>query len=383
MSELSVFMHPRAFWIGKYTGVSRYVCELIQGLLDKGVEVQLPILDTPNGYLRKADFFPLVSQGSPKESLLWKCLSQVPMCPEWAELARRQMLRTQSLKALKTFRYDLVHPTHNNSTEILPHIKKTPLVITIHDMTHELFPQSFSPADPSARRKREFARRADRIIAISRRTKEDAVRILGVDPDIVDVVYHGNSLTLPRIPLAHIPPLPERYVLFVGKRAGYKNFENFIKAFSIIHQKAPELHLICVGGGAFSDEENRLIAELRLASFVRQLPADDALLATLYSKAEFFVYPSLYEGFGLPLLEAFSCGAPVVCSDASCFPEIAGDAALYFDGNSVENIAEAMEEAFLNETLRSKLRKKGTERLTHFSWAKCAEETLTSYQRVL
>lgn len=382
-STLSVFMHPRTFWFSKFSGVSRYVCELSEELFKRGIQVHIPITNTPNEYLKQSSFFRETSAETCPAPLYVRALNNVLKSTPLREKARRHVLRHEALKALRNGVYDVIHPTHNNATEILPLIGNTPLVITIHDMTQELFPGSFAKHDPSRFRKQRFASRADRIIAISECTKNDIVRLLNISPDKIDVVHHGNSLVLPANIEAMDISLPSRYVLFVGGRNGYKNFSRFAEAFSKVAANDNTLRLICAGGGAFTSNEMKLLNQLQIAERCEQRWVTDEELAILYNRSLCFVYPSEYEGFGLPILEAFSCGAPVLCSHASCFPEIAAKGAEYFSPCDIQEMAACMNLAIESADMRQRLRDAGKLRLADFSWHKTAEKTIESYLKAI
>ncbi len=379
----SIYFHPRAFWYTRFSGVSRYVCELAYHLMELGVNVHIPIKHTPNEYLRRSDLYPSTSVATPSLPLWWHLASKIAYRTRWAEPFRRLELRQQGLEFMKKGNFDILHPTHNNATELLPYIGKKPLVITIHDMIHELYPAVFPATDPSAERKKQYAERADRIIAISECTKNDIVRILHIDPDKIDVVHHGNSLVLPPEHEHMQIPLPERYVLFVGQRHGYKNFTRLARAVARLMEKDDSLHLVCVGGGAFNSTELALLESLRMRHRAKYISLTDEELAVTYNRALAFIYPSEYEGFGLPILEAFACGAPVVCARASCFPEVAGDAAQYFVPTDIDEMTYQIEQVCYNNTNRSQMRTAGAMRLNNFSWNRSAQKTLDSYLKVL
>lgn len=382
MTPLSVYIHPYIFFHGRFGGIARYVCEVAAHLEQYGVELHLPISDTANEYLKKAPFFPRTSaevQANP----LWVKAFQKLIQWKYPDKARHFGFMRQAIGALKAGRYDLIHPSYTNAADLLPHIGKTPMVVTIHDMTHERFPASFLPCDPTARRKKLYVERATRIIAISENTKKDLIDILHVDPGKIDVIHHGNSLLLPPEPWEGRLNVPEPYFLFVGKRGGYKNFDLFAKAFADVAASHPDLHLICAGGGDFSRQERELIRQLHIENKVCYRALSDEELALCYQRSIAFVYPSLYEGFGLPILEAFACGSPVLCSNASCFPEIAGAAALYFEGHDRDSMSHAMHSILQSESSRQSLISRGALRLKSFSWDKCAKETRQCYDRAV
>ncbi len=380
---MKLFIHPYIFYQGRFGGIARYVCELAMQHEKMGVDIHLPIAQTENTYLNAAPFFTRTSAATPSAPYWLQMAARLMPTAHLRQKAQRYRYRYQALQALKQGSYNLVHPSYTNSTEILPHLGKTPLVITVHDMIHELYPEAFAPNDPTAERKAQFVKQAQRIIAISHKTKEDLVNICGVDADKIDVVYHGNSLELPPLGTYCEPQLPQRYILFVGHRFGYKNFDTLLKAFSIIAAQDKELHLLCAGGPDFSVEELKNMQALSIRERVQRRQVSDAELALMYKHALCFVYPSRYEGFGLPILEAYACGAPVICAQASCFPEIAGNGALYFRPDSTDELVNAIETLIHSSAERERLLAAATQRLTQFSWQKSAEETLAVYRKVL
>lgn len=380
---MEVFMHPCTFWYGRFSGFARYHCELAAHLMQLGANVHIPIRETPNENLKTAPFFPQTSAEAPGIPLAARAIRLMLSLTPYGEKASRHALRAEIRKYMRAgHRFDIIHPTHTNAYDLIPFIGKTPLVLTVHDMTHEIYPHLFKN-DPTAQRKLDYARRADRIIAISDCTKRDLVAICGIEPEKIDVIHHGNSLVLPADAATRAMDLPERYVLFVGKRPGYKNFDTFMKAFAALAAEDRELQLVCAGGGAFTESERELISALHLDGRVSQRWVTDEELAILYNRSQVFVYPSAYEGFGLPLLEAFSCGAPVLCAKASCFPEIAGEGADYFPADDAAAMAAAMQKVLDSSDYANALRTRGAQRLTRFSWEKCAKETKETYQKAI
>ena len=177
-------------------------------------------------------------------------------------------------------------------------------------------------------------------------------------------------------------PLPARYLLYVGDRAGYKNFTRFITAVTPLLHQDKELFVICAGGGEFKLAERELFHRNRISGNILQRPATDPQLNTLYRKAMMFVYPSLYEGFGLPILEAFSQNCPVAMSNSSCFPEVGGNAVVYFDPYAPDDMLKAIQSIVDNGKLANDLTQRGQERLRHFSYEKCMEKTLEIYRNI-
>lgn len=382
MNPISVYIHPYIFYQERFSGIARYVCELAAHMERLGVKIHIPITETKNEYLLRAPFYPRTS-AEVRDLPAWRKMLRSLIALRYPEKARKYGSMCQAIDALKRGKFDLIHPSYTNAADLLPHIGKTPLVVTVHDMTHELFPESFAPHDPTALRKKLYVEKASRIIAISENTKKDLVELYHIDPDLIDVIYHGNSLVLPSPDEEIAIDLPDNYILFVGLRGAYKNFDTFLRAFAAVASEKPELRLLCVGSGPFTKQEHALLHQLRIDDRAEQRALSDSELALSYKHARAFVYPSLYEGFGLPILEAFSCKAPVLCSRASCFPEIAGNAALYFDGKDPDSISRCMLDVLDSEKTREDLIAKGTERLRLFSWQRCAQETLRSYELAL
>lgn len=252
-------------------------------------------------------------------------------------------------------------------------------VVTVYDMIYELYPHDYATDDPTARNKAIAIQKADWVICISEHTRKDMIRLLNVPEQKTSVIYLGNSLTanVPSPALVHSP-----YLLYVGKRGGYKNFRTALQAFA----REPILHtqfsLVCFGGGKLTREEEGLMTALGVKEKVFLHDGDDFMLANLYTHAAALIYPSLYEGFGIPPLEAMHYGCPVVVSNASSIPEVVGDAGLYFDPLSEEDIAEKLKAVVLDSSLRSTLIARGKERVRQFSWEKCASETLMVYERL-
>ncbi len=267
-------------------------------------------------------------------------------------------------------------------------------VLTVHDLSFIRVPEC---ADPNLRAYLNKAvprsvHRADLVLADSQNTKDDLVELLGVNPQRIEVIYPGveerfrpieDQALLENVRRRY--NLPTRFILGLGTLEPRKNFPRFIEAFASLQvSKFASLHLVIAGRpgwlyeGIFAAVE-RLGLEGKVAfpGFI----ADEDLPA-LYNLAELFVFPSLYEGFGLPVLEAMACGTPVVCSNTSSLPEIVGDAALTFDPLDVTEIAAKIEEVLHNEALREEMREKGLQQAAKFSWERTAQETLEVYREV-
>ncbi len=288
-----------------------------------------------------------------------------------------------AINRLKKNKYDIVHVTWYKSfyLPIIAKKKNRPAIImTVYDLIHEMV-QDRDPvmAKGVTDRKRTMSI-VDGIICISENTKRDLLKYYPKLKKVpIKVIYLGASLvesSLPRI-------IDENYILFVGNRKDYKNFANFAMAVAPILKKDNKLFVFCAGGGAFDMDEIKLLKQQGVYKQFIQKSVSEEELASLYKNAECFVFPSLYEGFGIPILEAFGYGCPIAIHNGSCFPEIASDAAEYFDGNSVDEIRHSIEKILYNEGFAKNLVEKGKKRFELFSWEKTAEETSEFYRSII
>lgn len=361
---MKVFYDHQVFSWQRFGGVSRYFVELVNHL-PGDVEAEFPAMLTENVYLGS------LGESAP-ETRKWN-FGNFRVRKQLYERVDRVVARRRIVKG----GFDLLHPTYYDPYFMKR--RKVPYVITVHDFIHEKYPDFFRDASKVIANKRRVIEGADGIIAISEHTKHDLVEIYGIDPSRVEVIYHGAS------PLSSTPMpvegVTEPYVLFVGDRTKYKSFDVMLEGFAGLHRRQPEYRLICAGT-PFSVAEEAVIAKMGLSGSVRAVTVNDHQLARLYGHAACFVFPSAYEGFGLPILEAWSAGAPVVLRDASCFPEIGGDAAVYFDGSG-EELSGKMEEVIVDAGLRSRLREASDARLRDFTWEKTARLTADVYRKII
>jgi glycosyltransferase involved in cell wall biosynthesis len=282
-----------------------------------------------------------------------------------------------SVEALKRGDFDLFHPTYYDPY-FLDVLGNRPFVVTIYDMIHEKFPENFWSEDPTGERKKRVALEAALIIAISENTKKDILSAYEIDPGKIRVIYLGSSLRKGAIEGID---LPDNYILFTGMRHGHKNFGFFAATIAELLIAKPDLYLVCTGP-QFSREEAALFSNLGIAKKVLHRFAPEAALYSIYSRARCFVFPSYYEGFGIPILEAFEAGCPVLLARASCFPEIAGDAALYFDPREGQELLDSLSELLKSESLRGELIAKGRKRLRDFSWDLTYSRTMDCYREI-
>lgn len=294
--------------------------------------------------------------------------------------------------AMARERIHLLHEPHY----VLPPATRCRRVVTIHDCIHLMFPQYLPNrlAPLYARAAMWTAtRQADRIVTVSEASRRDIVRLCGVAPERIEVIYNALDRRFSDPPdEAHIDRVRQRYqldrpfLLYVGNIKPHKNLERLIVAFALARAAGPDdLRLIVIG-----DELSRYpvlrqtVHRHQLDKHVRFLGFQPAsTLIAFYRLAHAFVFPSLYEGFGLPPLEAMACGTPVVTSNVSSLPEVAGDAALLVDPYDVEAIADGIRRIVHDEALRRELTTRGLERVRRFSWEAAARRTHAIYMAVL
>lgn len=284
-----------------------------------------------------------------------------------------------TINELEKGEFDIFHPTFF-SDYFLPYLKGKPFVLTIHDMTPELYPQYFKRDDIQILMKRKLAPLADAIIAVSENTKQDIMRILDIPENKIHVIYHGCSMSSS---IQCYSKFDFPYLLYVGDRKGYKNFIPFVKQIAPILKQNKEIHVICTGQ-PFNKEEIKLFKELRISNlFVNTWAETDADLYSLYHNAICFIYPSDYEGFGIPILEAYKANCPVLLNHASCFPEIAKDAAIYFNIASKNSLSDSLEKILsMNKKEKEDLLCIQRARLEDFSWKKSAKKLALVYESI-
>jgi glycosyltransferase involved in cell wall biosynthesis len=258
--------------------------------------------------------------------------------------------------------------------------RRARLTATIHDMTAWTMPE----LHPSANRRAEFsfadlARRADRLIAVSQCTKNDAVRVLGLDPDKITVIHSGVADAFfdpPPIDVRAKYNLTRPYVLFIGTIEPRKNIDTLIDAFQALPRYVRDSHdLVIAGPMGWASPQTR--TNLITARYLGYVPEPD--LAPLTAAATVFAYPSLYEGFGFPVAQAMAAGTPVVTSNLSSLPEIAGDTALLIDPRSQSALRDALARLLQSPTLRTDLATRARARAEAYRWPRCATESLTFF----
>lgn len=358
------------FYQQPFGGISRYFTNLASQLLEAGEAVNIFSPVYCNRYL-----------GSLPENIVrGHYIAKYP--PKTIRLvnAYNNVVSKHQIGAWKP---DLLHETYYSRASLAP--KKCSIVTTVYDMIHEIFKEDFSDGGRTSRLKLESINRADHIICISESTKKDLIEIFNVPHHKVSVVLLGFDQ------LSQNPHLKGSaadsyapYLLYVGSRAGYKNFTGFVEAVASSRGLLSDINIICFGGGSFDEVETAMFRRMGFKEGqILQISGGDELLGSFYRGAKAFVCPSLYEGFGIPPLEAMANNCPVICSNTSSIPEVVGDAGKYFNPSDVGDMCRSIESVVYDESVMRGLKILGSDRLQNFSWKKCADQTLAIYKQLV
>ncbi|MFI0347202.1 MAG: glycosyltransferase family 4 protein [Chthoniobacterales bacterium] len=338
-------------------GINRYIAEIISGLpenfhpfLFKKIERKLCVPKHPH---LKNFWMPIDTRFSPF-FMQWK------------------------LKSM-----DIVHPSYYQIYSSLSWDKMPcKVVITVHDLIMMRFADRYEKSSKVISAQKAAIKRADHIICISHSTRNDLLEKFPECEERSSVIHLASSLPQPDGSFSN--PFDKRYFLFVGARSFYKNFELTARAFALLYQKYSDLQLVVVGG-SFNEEENKLIHGLGISDGVKLVKhPDDSELALLYKYSEALIYPSEYEGFGLPPLEAMKMGVPVIALNISSLPEVIGAGGILIDPEKASPylLAEAAESLLTSESLCKRLSAAALQQESQFSWKKTVDKTVDVYNEL-
>ncbi len=362
------FDHQTFNW-QSYGGISRYYAILAQELLNNGQDVNIFAGIHCNNYLStlpsnivkgiKLNKYP------PKTGRFFQSVNQC--------LTNRQ---------INNWKPDIVHETYYS---FMPSFKRAlPRITTVYDMIHEIYSKNFSTRDKTTHWKKKTLGRVDHIISISHSTKNDLIDIFGIEENKISVIHLGVDLDFSCCPSGFNTKPSRPFLLYVGARGGYKNFHAVLQALSNSSQLKKDFDLVAFGGGKFTRDELNLISSLGFqGNNIQHIGGGDDKLKELYYLASAFIYPSLYEGFGMPPLEAMACSCPVISSNSSSMPEVIGLAGEYFDPTSFDELMNAVKNVVYSSTRADELRLLGKERIGLFSWEMTAKHTLDVYRKVV
>lgn len=362
MNPLRVALDYQIFSLQSYGGISRCMLSMFEAMAcESDIDFSLLAFTYSNEHVKEkvensmtSWYLPRLTKGERLRYL-------------FNDMATHYWIRRHSPKVIHETYYLRDHPW-------TPKVKT---VITIHDLTMEKFPQYSLGQTGMLEKKRKAIEYADHIVCISQCTRNDLLEFYELDAAKVSVIYHGSPTI--KLPIESLDRIIERpYLLYVGARGGYKNFSRLVEAFRSAPRLMRDFSLVCFGGGRLLADEYMGLS----TSQIHWVPGDDSLLPNLYKHASAFVYPSLYEGFGLPLLEAMELGCPVVCSNTSAFPEVVGKAAAMFDPTDVESIRSALEGVLFDDGYQTILAEAGLARAQLFTWRNSAKKHAEVYKSI-
>ena len=357
--DYSIFFHQ------KYGGISRYFLNLQEQFLKKNIETKIFAPIHNNIFLKN----------NKNQNISNFYLENYPL---FTRKIFKNFNHYSSKLFCKTYKPHVIHKTFYEKNVSNEQCKR---IITVYDLIHEIYSKDYN-YDKDNKPKEKALESVDKIICISNKTKEDLINFYNIDEKKIDVIYLGIQ-KFSDFKEKKLIKIEKPFLLYVGDRGKYKNFSNFIKAYSLSKKLKNDFNIICCGGGKITKNEKNFISNLNIDnSKILQIEVTDNELAYLYKNSTALVYPSLYEGFGLPTIEAMSLGCPVICSNHEAIMEAVGKAAKIFDPSNIEEIKNCIEETIYSKDQLDKLKIKGVERSKLFSWEKCAQETLNVYNEI-
>lgn len=349
---------------GSMHGIARYVFELLKCLMTSPVA---------------ADFYVIINGGSPLEKLEWpKHMHLVRVQGSWMSLSQQWELP----RLLKSIHADLFHAPSFMAPLACP----CRLLMTIHDLNHMVLPQFYTPFHLFYYQifVRSCIRRSDYILTVSHFSKDEIVRNLSISPEKVFVTYNGVSANYQPVSdperleyVRDLYELPEKFIFCLSNNKPHKNVHQLARAYCHSRITIPLVLACPVDPSIIRTAEN--YGKKHLIYFSKFI--DEEHLPSVYSMTHLFVYPSTYEGFGLPPLEALSCGAPVVVARSSSLPEVVGDSAIFTNPFDYKDIARALERGVSDAALRQQLRQHGVQHARRFSWQTMADQTIEIYKK--
>ena len=363
---MKIYFDHKIFFLQKYGGISKYFIKLAENLSKIGnnqIKIISPIY--VNEYLKGFDKDKVI-----KFCYLKKNYKNTTFLGNF--------INSKFTNIYTSFRKpNIFHLTYFSEKSFIK--KKMPIVITVYDLIHEKYPSSYKY---NQNLKKEYLKIADHIICISHNTKKDLQKYYDIDEKKISVIHLGVEQKSSNVVLKNDNEKP--YILYVGERKKYKNFLKFFLAFSLSNHLKKNFRIVCFGGGNFTQNEIDFFKSKNIElDLIKQIEGDDDNLDCYYRNASLFIFPSLYEGFGLPILEAISKKCPIACSDIEIFREIGQNLVNYFDPNDEISIKTTIEKTLDNvHQEKIKIDNNFDQFTKKFTWDNCARKTLDVYKKI-
>lgn len=382
---MRISFEGQAFINSTRTGVGLYTYNLVKNIItiDLANQYQINIFDFLNRNKSKDKVTELFRGDGNDRVHVRECI----LIPYGVYARFQELFRFVFYETLLNSKVDIVHFFNF----ILPRKIKSKTINTVHDMNYIRYPETMSKTNYNIHRKnlQRSCRDADFILTVSQNSKNEIMEFMNVSPDKIDIASPAVDTNIfhPIKDCGWIKDkykIPGGYILYFGTLEPRKNITSIIKAFKTVSEKNADINLVLAGQKGWMYEEIfRLIQDLHLQDrvvFTGYVPEEDA--PALYSCAEAFVFPSLYEGFGMPPLEAMACGTPVIVSNTSSLPEVVGDAGILVDPHDIENISFEMDRLINDSEVRKTLSEKGLEQSRKFTWEDSARKVIEVYNRL-
>lgn len=363
---MNVVFDYQIFANQKVGGISRYCIELVKHLIKLDVEPEIVAPLYIGSYLSEIDKSRIYGFKNPsflKDRHIRNFINKY--------FFERYCRKT---------RPDIVHRTYYREHSRLAN-SKTKYVLTVHDMIEELHLEKTKKVKILIDKKRKAISASDHIICVSENTKKDLLNIYDIDPANVSTIHLGVAEVFTKVKNLK-SPVSKPFILNVGQRGAYKNFDFLVDIYASEKVINQNFDLVTFGGRDFKLDERQRFRDLGIMEKIHWFGGNDLILRDLYNSASAFVFPSLYEGFGLPPIEAMRCDCPVICSNGGSIPEIVGDAGAYFDPKDPNSLKIALYDVLFNGDSKQLLIEKGRNRSNQLSWGKCAQETANVYRKL-
>jgi glycosyltransferase involved in cell wall biosynthesis len=361
---MKVLFDYKIFYLQKFGGISNYFYNLGSEFLKLNVDFEINSFFYRSEYLKKF----------PNKNFKGYNINFFPgNFNFFFETINRLVLNKKKIDILNT----LVHETYY-SNHHLPDVKK---ILTVYDMITEIFPNNFHKSKKITQIKKKSINEARHIICISESCKKDLIKYFNIDPKIITVTYLGSNIHVDNVTVK--AKKLKDIILFVGSRRGYKHFPLLVEVFSKSKVLKKNFRIGIFGGEKFSKLDFQILKKFNLSgNEVFIFDEKKISLEQVYSNVAILVYPSAYEGFGLPVVEAMSCGCPVLCGSGGSLVEVGGDGLEYLS-NNIEHFQYLLEKILDSDDKQKELIDYGYQRSKKFSWKKCALETIDIYKKVL